>query len=110
MVPTLVPKFGFNRGATYLTQQTNICNFRKRAIEDQAAEAVRDLALEELELPAGAEAVTSKLIPLLEWSTLGYDKFNDQVRLATRRLDELRGMNVQHLPTASLTLFAWGFT
>eukprot|EP00752_Nemacystus_decipiens_P005664 g5126.t1 len=50
-----------------------------RAIEDQAAEAVRDLALAELELPAGAEAVTSKLIPLLEWSTLSYDKYNDEV-------------------------------
>ena len=51
-----------------------------RAIEDQAAEAVRDLALAELELPVGAEVATSKLIPLLEWSTLAYDKLNDQVR------------------------------
>eukprot|EP00903_Cladosiphon_okamuranus_P008608 g8256.t1 len=50
-----------------------------RAIESQAAEAVRDLALAELELPAGAEAVTSKLIPLLEWSRLSYDKADDQV-------------------------------
>lgn len=58
--------------------------FGKRAIEDQAAEAVRDLALAELELPAGAEAVTSKLIPLLGWSTLSYDTLSDQVCLAKR--------------------------
>ncbi|CAM9423810.1 unnamed protein product, partial [Hapterophycus canaliculatus] len=45
-----------------------------RAIENQAAEAVRDLAFAELDLPAGAAAVTAKLVPLLEWSRLSYDQ------------------------------------
>ncbi|CAM9764398.1 unnamed protein product [Ectocarpus fasciculatus] len=49
-----------------------------RAIEDQAAEAVRDLALAELELPAGAAAVTAKLVPLLQWNKPSYDQANEQ--------------------------------
>lgn len=43
-------------------------------IEHQAAEAVRSLALAELDFPAGAAAVTAKLVPLLQWSTLVYDQ------------------------------------
>ncbi len=50
------------------------------AIEHQAAEAVRDLALAELDLPAGAAAVTAKLVPLLQWSTISYDQAHDQVQ------------------------------
>ncbi|CAM9673609.1 unnamed protein product [Ectocarpus sp. 12 AP-2014] len=49
-----------------------------RAIEDQAAEAVRDLALAELELPAGAAAVTAKLVPLLQWNKPSYDQASEQ--------------------------------
>lgn len=70
-----------------------------RAIEDQAAEAVRDLALAELELPAGAEAVTSKLIPLLEWNRLSYDTVDDQVGLVPRRLT--------YLPAVPRVDFEW---
>ncbi|CAM9764198.1 unnamed protein product [Ectocarpus sp. 8 AP-2014] len=49
-----------------------------RAIEDQAAEAVRDLALAELELPAGAAAVIAKLVPLLQWNKPSYDRASQQ--------------------------------
>lgn len=49
-----------------------------RVVVGQAAEAVRDLALERLELPAGAASVTSKLIPLLRWGWLRSDS-GDQV-------------------------------
>lgn len=50
---------------------------------DQAAEAVRRLAVVELEVPAGAAAVTSKLIPLLEWERLACDRTDDQVCVHT---------------------------
>jgi len=50
-------------------------------IEDQAAEAVWDLALAELDFPAGATAVTAKLVPLLQWSTLSCDQGSDQVHV-----------------------------
>lgn len=86
----------------------NSLQFGERAIEDQAAKAVRDLALAELESPAGAEAVTSKFIPLLQWSTLTYDVAHDQVRLA-KRDPPYQVAVLLHLPSAS-GCFLWRFT
>lgn len=62
----------------YLFYNTTIIPLN-RVVVDQASDAVRDLALAALELPAGAAAVTSKLVPLLEWGRLSCDSPDDQV-------------------------------
>lgn len=43
----------------------------------QVGDAVRDHALAELDLPAGAAAVTAQVLPLLEWGTMGCDCSDD---------------------------------